>query len=310
MNRSALCNMKGYERIVKAMRRFSAREFSNAESCGAFTVMELLIVIVTLALLTAVLLPALAASHTDSQTFQCLNNMKQLQLASMLYAGDNGDLFPGNEAHPNPLSPYKLIGVGPQDPDLVAGTFGTVENGQNGASDYPAAAGTNTALLGVYGNNVPGLPAPLHGSIGGYSANPALYVCPTVHYVDPYYKQPRVRTCSVNCFVGTTPSEQHDFGNEINFEFTVFRKYSDFVKLKSSDAFVFAEENVLSLNDGFLFVMEPGGSGDRPGANHGLASSLSYADGHAELHEWHDYVLGKIGTTDEQWLAAHLTVLK
>jgi prepilin-type processing-associated H-X9-DG protein len=70
------------------------------------------------------------------------------------------------------------------------------------------------------------------------------------------------------------------------------------------------EENILSLNDGFLLVPEPSGSGDIPAANHGQASSLSYADGHAELHEWHDFVLRKSGSTDTQWLAAHVTVLK
>ena len=295
---------------MKDVRMIPARHFSNEESCGAFTVVELLVVIVTLALLAVLLLPALAASHTDSQTFQCLNNMKQLQLASMLYAGDNGDLLPGNEGHANPLSRAGIIGVSPQDADWVAGSFGTIGVGQNGAQDNPAGAGTNTALLGVYGNNVPGLPAPLHGSIGGYTKNPMLYVCPTVHYIDPYYKKPRVRTCSVNCFVGTTPSEQLNHGSEINYKYTVFRKYSDFVKLKSSDAFVFVEENILSLNDGFLLVTEPGGGSDTPAANHGQASSLSYADGHAELHEWHDYVLGKSGSTDTQWLAAHVTVLK
>jgi hypothetical protein len=254
------------------------------------------------------LLPALAATHTDNQAFQCLNNMKQLQLASILYAGDNSDLLPGNEGHNNPLSPFELIGVGPLDANWVAGSFGTLGNGQTGAQDNPSGAGTNTALLGVYGNNVPGLPAPLHGSIGGYTKNPKLYVCPTVHHIDPYYKRPLVRTCSVNCYVGTTASEQLQ-GGELKFGYTVFNKYSDFVKLKSSDAFVFVEENILSINDGFFFVTEPSGTGDHPAANHGQASSLSFADGHAELHEWHDAVLGKTGSTDDQWLAAHLTVM-
>ena len=71
---------------------------------------------------------------------------------------------------------------------------------------------------------------------------------------------------------------------------------------------VFTDENPQSLNDGFLLISEPGGGNDRPAVNHINASSLTFADGHAQIHKWRDSLLGAAsGTTDNAWLAAHIT---
>jgi prepilin-type N-terminal cleavage/methylation domain-containing protein/prepilin-type processing-associated H-X9-DG protein len=294
---------------------FGERKIFRREFPG-FTLIELLAVIAIITVLAALLLPALAQTKPGTQAISCLNNMRQLQLASIMYSGDNGDLIPGNEGHPNPVSPLQKIGIGPLDADWVAGDFGTP---LNGATDDPPGSSTNAAFLGVFGDNVGGmggLPADarLAGSIGSYAKSAGVYLCPSDHSIDKHWKQQRVRSCSANAFVGTTANEQHF--PEVDPRYTVFHKTTDFGQsLSSSQVFVFLDENPLSLNDGFFGVFPSPASGinDRPAVNHNNASSFTFADGHAELHKWQNVFLtingGPATASDSVWLKTHATHL-
>src|SRR5208282_3551202 len=62
----------------------------------AFTFIELLAVIAIVALLAVALLPAHAASQTKSQSLRCLDNLRQVMGAMLMYTHDNHDLFPPN----------------------------------------------------------------------------------------------------------------------------------------------------------------------------------------------------------------------
>ena len=71
-------------------------EISSACSPRGFTLIELLVVIAIIAILAAMLLPALGKAKLKTQGVYCMNNGKQLMVAIQMYGSDNKDLLPPN----------------------------------------------------------------------------------------------------------------------------------------------------------------------------------------------------------------------
>lgn len=268
----------------------------SQKSHGGFTLIELLVVIAIIAILAAMLLPALNKAKVRAQGISCVNNMKQLGTASIMYGGDNNDQIPANK----PLQDGGDSVFG--GPNWVDGTFAWSGGGEN-----PTGCETNIFYLGTGTQTANG--RTLLGSIGPYAKAPDVYKCPADRYLLGTYKRERVRSCSANAYVGFGGSSLLD-GN-----YRDYTKFSQFgLGLGSSDCFVFLDENPASLNDGyFLFIPSGNGINDRPAVNHGDQSSFSYADGRAQLHKWSDKFKTLTSTgagADTAWLASHGTIHK
>ena len=246
------------------------------------------------------LLPALARSKARAQGISCINNMKQLQLAWLLYAGDFGDRVPQNPSSDSANG--NVVGENDTAPAWVAGRLSSGSNTDN----------TNTLKL-VGSQYEP------FGSLGGYAKASGVYRCPSDRSSDPQYG-PRIHSCSINGYVGPTDKGKLSAGY-LTGSREKYLKTTDFIKLRNTEAIIFLDERPEQINDGWFraptsaTVVE-----DLPAIYHGnSSSSFAYADGHAELHKWTDprFIAltsggsgnSPAGSVDIAWLYAHCTSL-
>lgn len=80
--------------ISNSKKWFAGRKTTQPAAQGGFTLIELLVVIAIIAILAAILLPALAKAKSRAVRMQCMNQMKQLDLGISLFVADNSETFP------------------------------------------------------------------------------------------------------------------------------------------------------------------------------------------------------------------------
>jgi prepilin-type N-terminal cleavage/methylation domain-containing protein/prepilin-type processing-associated H-X9-DG protein len=253
-------------RAVQVTSRNPARSANTA-----FTLIELLVVIAIIAIIAAMLLPALGKSKEKGQSVCCVNDTRQLNLAWLMYADDNGGaLVPNTDG--------TMAGKTAAKPSWVAGWLNFIgANPDNVNTDYlihpDPAHGNYGALMGPYVNSAGVFKCPAdRTTVTPYGGNPT----------------PRVRSFSLNGWMGCNT---HPYKS--NSTFQVFTKSGDLARAPASRLFTFIDESALTLNDG-LFATDPDNQlgqfsvVDLPAARHAGSASLAFTDGHSESHHWVD----------------------
>ena len=233
---------------------------ADHKAAVGFTLIELLVVIAIIAILAAMLLPALAKARQRAERVGCMNNQRQLTFAWIMYADDNRETLPPNAATSANGQPSWVAGIMKWDYPPMA----------SWADNYNTTNLTSS-LLGPYCNR----------SIG-------IYRCPGDKI--PGVKGPRVRSLSMNGQMGgiVVGSDQLPVINSPKYK--LFQKQSQILNPAPAMAWVFIDEHADSINDGFFRVDMNLTTAwrDLPASYHGASGALSFADGHSEIKRWTD----------------------
>ncbi len=218
----------------------------------AFTLIELLVVIAIIAILAAMLLPALSRAKAKSERVACLNNLHQLSVCWYLYASDNQDALVSN---------------------FIAGWPGWDTNAWIlGRMDLVSQAMDESFIRA--------------GTLFPYNQSLAIYKCPAdkvlARTLDASYPHglPHLRSYSI---LG-----QMNGNADLNGpNYPINRKFSDIRKPPPAQALVFVDEHPLSIDDGYFAIqVEKLQWQNFPATYHDQGDTFSFADGHAEYWRW------------------------